>query len=186
MRYRVASATVTKKSYVAENGITLGLAGLALLVVFAIALPRWTHHQDTKAINFPDSVGGMSLVNATNTPQAATYLDSFTKLDQSTIDAMGVASKSAVYVNQQSGQTLIVQAVRKPGGLLLLSQPGGTVSKVGSDECMANNGVDQTTGQPTSSALCVRSEGNLTLQVAGTGTAASIDSSLDEVWKKIR
>lgn len=175
---------MTKKSYVVENGLTLGLISLAALVVFAIALPRWTHHQDTKAIVFPASVSGMTQVTATNTPAAATTLDSFATLDRSTTAALDAASNSVIYANQQTGQSLIVRAIRKPGGLILLPQAVGTVSKVGSDECLSTTGTDQS-GQPSSSALCVRSVGTLTLQVVGGGTPDAIDANLNDIWKKI-
>lgn len=168
---------MTKKSYVAENGITLGLAGLALLVVFAIALPRWTHHEVYKAIKLPASVdGGYTLVDSTVSPQLTQVLS---QLSTSATDAEGVNATSALY--KSATDTFAVTAVRKGSPTAPMMVPLsdlGTYSKVGEDTCF------QSSSQSSPYVACYRSSAELTMEITSSGTPDVLAKHLDDVWKK--
>lgn len=168
---------MTKKSYVAENGITLGLAGLALLVIFAIALPRWTHHQVYKAITLPASIdGGYTLVDASTAPQLQQVLSG---LSDSASKAEGVSATSALY--KSANDTFAVTAVRKGSATAPMMVPLsdlGTYSKVGDDTCF------QASSQSSPYVACYRSSENLTMQVTSSATPDVLAKHLDAIWKK--
>lgn len=168
---------MTKKSYVVENGLTLGLIGLAVLVVFAIALPRWTHHQDFKAIKLPGSIdGGYTLVDATVSPQLQQVL---TQLSDSASKAEGVSATSALY--KAATDTFAVTAVRKGAATSPMMVPLSTLgsySKVGDDTCF------QSSSQSSAYTACYRSSAELTIEVTSSAAPDALAKHLDDIWKK--
>jgi hypothetical protein len=192
---------VTKKSYVAENGITLGLAGLALLVIFAIALPRWTHGADNRAINLPDSLSsGVVLVGGkaqlpveVSSAEISSVLDSLKKVDSTATEASEATAKSAFYLSKD--ETLYVQVVRAgaPSPLVAVQESAGAYSKVGDDMCFTPDASTNAMGQAQAAEVtCRRSESGMTIQVvarqrtaAVVPSAASVAKELDEIWSKV-
>ncbi|BBH17848.1 hypothetical protein Back2_21350 [Nocardioides baekrokdamisoli] len=168
---------MTKKSYVAENGLTLGLIGLAVLVIFAVALPRWTHHQDFKAIKLPATIdGGYTLVDASVSPQLKQVLS---QLSDSASKAEGVGATSALY--KSAADTFAVTAVRKGSSTAPMMVPLsaiGTYSKVGDDTCF------QASSQSSPYTACFRSSAELTVEVTSSAAPADLAKHLDEIWKK--
>lgn len=168
---------MTKKSYVVENGLTLGLVGLAVLVVFAIALPRWTHHQDFKAIKLPGTIdGGYTLVDASVSPQLQQVL---TQLSDSASKAEDTSATSALY--KSTADTFAVTAVRKGSATSPMMVPLsdlGTYSKVGEDTCF------QSSSQSSPYTACYRSSAEFTIQVTSSATPAVLAKHLDDIWKK--
>ena len=189
---------MTKKSYVAENGLTLGLAGLALLVIFAIALPRWTHHQDTKAINLPATLSdGYTLLNATTPPtgvdpaMAQQYLAQLKKIDDSASGASGSANLTGLYLDGAHDQ-LLVQAARGGGEASPLQMSvlsSGTYTKVGNDQCFTPD-PSQSQQAPVGE-VCRRSTADYTVQVSardGNGSPLTSDVAakyLDQIIAKV-
>ena len=169
---------MTKKSYVVENGLTLGLVGLAVLVVFAIGLPRWTHHQDFKAIKLPGSIdGGYALVDTAASPQLQQVLS---QLSDSASKAADVSATSALY--KSATDTFAVTAVRKGAATAPMMVPLsslGAYSKVGDDTCF------QSSSQSSPYTACYRSSAELTIEVTSSATPADLAKHLDAIWKKI-
>lgn len=168
---------MTKKSYVAENGILFGLVGLALLVVFAIALPRWTHHEDFKKIALPASIdGGYTLVDAAQAPQLQQVLAT---LSDSASKAADVSATTALY--KSGTDSFAVTAVRKGASTSPMMVPlsdVGTYAKVGEDTCFTSS------SQSSPYVACYRSSAELTMEVTSNIAAPELAKHLDDIWKK--
>lgn len=172
---------MTKKSYVAENGLTIGLAGLALLVIFAIALPRWVHNTDTRAISLPDKLSGGYAAAASADPSAKQMADGLSS------SMGGVAASSRIYGAADQQNLLIVSAVRSPSGVLL-APAGATFSKVGDDVCMVTaipRGSQATGFIAQQMFVCRHASTELTVQVAASSDMATAAKYADEIFSKI-
>lgn len=167
---------MTKKSYVVENGLTLGLIGLAVLVVFAIGLPRWTYDNSSKrAIDLPQSLSG----NYTAVTQAEV---SANKVAGEISAATGASAATRIYSGAGQQNVLVVNAVRAPGAAAL-PITGSDVSKVGVDVCFSMQLAGQSGPIPV--AVCRRSGPDLTVQVTSNVDAATAAKYADELWSSV-
>lgn len=181
---------MTKKSYVIENGLTIGLIALALVVGFAVGLSKLTVHHDHKAIKLPSSIdGGYTLVDST-TPQAQQLLQVLSQLSDSASKAENAGVVSALYqpVAATAGapasapSSFAVTAIRKGSATSPMMVPLsslGTYSKVGEDTCF------QASSQSSPYTACYRSSAEFSVEVTGSDTAAALAGHLDAIWKKI-
>jgi hypothetical protein len=181
---------VTKKSYVIENGLTIGLIALALVVGFAVGLTKLTVHHDHKAINLPTSIdGGYTLVDST-TPQSQQLLQVLSQFSDSASKAENAGAASALYQPAAASAgsataaptSFAVTAVRKGSATSPMMVPLsslGTFSKVGDDTCF------QASSQSSPYTACYRSSAEFTVEVTGSDTPAAMAGHLDAIWKKI-
>lgn len=141
-----------KKSFVAENGITLGVAILALLVIFGVGLPRWLADDAEAAhsgepIELPTKLSGG--FKADDSEQTAASID---KQRDAMSDALGTPASITQYMKGQDA--LLVQAVRGPGEAAL-SPTGAEYSTVDDAVCLSYQ----------SFVTCSRTSDTLTVQV---------------------
>jgi len=192
-----------KDSYVAENGITLGIALLALFVIFGVGIPRWfaddadAAHSggSTEAIELPDTLpGGFAAADVASSwdgvkqqgqsvptaqvtqfrQQAMSMKDEQSK---QTSDALGLAATSRVYISK-SLETVVVQAARGSSDAWFPGA-GGEYSKVGSSTCytaMSQSGGSQN--------LCRRTDSDLTVVVQASSTDQAVEM-IDDIWTEL-
>lgn len=189
-------------TYVAENGITLGVIVLALFVIFAVGLPRWIHDSggstmSTEKIALPPSLSGgyvaadsasswkdavskkqVNQQTATSLQQQATQLR---KQAEKNIGALGAGAASRMYVNLSEQSLMVVTAVR--GRSAFIQGLTGNIQKVGNSLC--NTGSSSNGGSVVD---CSRTSDNLTVEVQVQGSKASASSTaerVDEIWAKV-
>lgn len=192
----------SQESYIAENGITLGIAILALFVIFGVGLPRWLADDaeaahaggSTSSIQLPDSLsGGFKpadqasswkglTMNGKELPkeQATQYrndaVDLVGKRSKDTSKALGLAASSRIYINKKL-QTVVVSAQRGSSDAWFAGN-GGEYSKVGDATCYT------TQSQAGPQSLCRKSSSNLSVQVQAPSNNQAVDI-IDDVWSDI-
>lgn len=195
-----------------ENGVAVGVIILALVVVFAVGLPRWHKHDQSAALTLPDTLsGGYRAVDQLSfaklpadqqkqTSQAqfdqsiATLKKSATTENTQLANAFGIAVTSREYVSPDFQSEIQTTAYRGPGGIfgtggnLVDSSTGGagtaTLTRVGDAVCYSDPGNAQQQVGPQ--AECQRTSGNLTVQVqASDGKVDTASKYVDEVYNGI-
>lgn len=185
-------------SYIAENGITLGVIALSLVVIFGVGLPRWIHDDggssaskekivlpsslsggyvaaDTAA-NWKDAIGKKQVdqQTATSMQQQASQIS---KQAAKNVDTIGAGAATRMYVDIQHQSLLVVSAVRDHDAFV--QGLTGDIKKVGDSLC--------NTGQ--SGVECRRTSDDLTVDVQVQSQAAptseTVVKQVDEVWDKV-
>jgi len=159
-----------KDRSVVETGIVLGVIVLALVVVFAVGLPRWHKHDVGGTIALPATLSG-GLTKAGSSELDAAIL----KQEQNATQVMGAATSVAEYTDAKQSTGVIVQATRTPVGALL-PVASGTYTRVGEVYCLTDTSAQAT--------LCRRGSGDLTVQVTASD-ATSGASYANEVYDAI-
>jgi len=96
---------------VAENGLTLGIAVLALFVIFAVGLPRWLGGDSSEPIDLPERIGEAgNLYTLDTSPEAETMLDATQSTARESVD-----DTAAVGLYVKGEDRVVVQAVRESG-----------------------------------------------------------------------
>lgn len=188
-------------SDIPSTGIAIGAVLLALVVLFAVFLPR--AEGDGSAPRLPDTLPGLGAVDAgatwTNIPatvETALKKEGATvaKL-RSTLAQMGpktqtaltkastVPSSSRLYVDPQFHTLYAVQAFRADGGAFAPTplDESATISQVGDDVCVSS--TDSTTGSTT--VECQASHGGMTVQVAASARPAKVAKVADDALAAI-
>lgn len=193
----------TRNSDVPLTGIAIGAVALALVVVFAVLLPKAEGDEaDTSRIALPSSLPGgyvaadtasawkgASPTVAGHEAEVAAEVKAELKYGDSVLEkTTGGGFGNGVYLKKtgDSANFFFVQVFRAAGGALSpgeisdpsQSQAGGSAQqllKVGDATCIVQ-GVIGSAGQVDASqgqSQCQRSEGNLTVQVTAPSVAAS-------------
>jgi len=180
-----------------ENGLTFGVIALALVIIFAVGLPRWHKHAGQEAITLPDTISGGFL--AADSPAAWTDLKAAGKVTDQQIaqlvgqagqfhgqnatdasDALGIATAGRYYVSKD-GNFLSVTAARGSGDAWFPGA-GGTYSAQGDVTCYTS----AASSSSSSSIDCRRSSSSLTVEVNAQGLDAStVAAAVDEVYNGI-
>lgn len=205
----------TSNSDVPLNGIAIGAVVLALVVVFAVFLPK-AHGETSASTSTPQQItlpatlpGGYvaadhtaawknagSQVKGHEAELVSEVKDELEYGDQQLAKTSKTDYGNRIYL--KNGQSIFfVQVFRSAGGAFapgeisdpMKSSQGSTIqqlTKVGSSVCI----VDGTVGNPgqvtPSSAQCQRSSGDLTVQVSSPGTAPSdVAKVVDLVFAKV-
>lgn len=186
-------ATSTKRTSV-ENGLTFGVIALAIVIIFAVGLPRWHKNAGQDAINLPDTLSGGFV--AADTPagtaalnglkssggvtnqeiqqfvSAATQFHGQNATDAT--NALGVATAGRYYVSPD-GKIIALTAAR---GSQSAWFPGvGSYSKHGDVTCFSGS---------SGSVDCRRTSENLTVEANAQGVDADTTAAaIDEVYNGI-
>ncbi|WP_017933141.1 hypothetical protein [Nocardioides sp. Iso805N] len=201
----------TRNSDVPLTGIAIGAVALALVVVFAVLLPKAQGDEaDTSRIDMPSSLPGgyVAADNASawkgnanvagNEAQVAAEVKAEIKYGDAALQkTTGGGFGNRIYI-KGSSEIFFVQVFRAAGGAFSpgeISDPsklqqGSSVQqlvKVGNSTCIVD-GTTATAGQVTpSQTQCQRSEGNVTVQVMAPSVAASdVAKVADLVLAKVR
>ena len=188
-------ATSTKRSSV-ENGLTFGVIALAIVVIFAVGLPRWHQSAGEDPITLPDTLSGGFV--AADTPAGTAALNNLKTsggvTDQQiqqfvsaatqfhgqnatdATNALGVATAGRYYVSQD-GKIISITAAR---GSQSAWFPGvGSFSKHGDVTCFSASGS-------SSSVDCRRTSDSLTVEANAQGVDADTTAAaIDEVYNGI-
>lgn len=176
-----------EQSFVAENGITLGIIVLALFVVLGVGLPRWIggdESHNTAKITLPDSLSStLKAVDtdgafneaalkkqgatATQIKQLQSNIASTTKKsqadDRSASHALGFTTASRTYVSSDLQKEVDVRAFLGDGSAFFPNAGGGAQirsSRVGDAVCFEAS--DAQSGQ--TQATCSHASRDLTVQ----------------------
>lgn len=197
------------QSFVAENGITLGIIVLALFVVLGVGLPRWIGNDEshnTAKIALPDSLSKTlnaadlqsSFDPAVLKKQGATdaqvkqFLASVATTgkqtaaeDRSASNALGFTTASRTYVSKDFAQQVQIRAFLGDGSAFF-PQTGGqtTSSRVGDAVCFTSSQQDQTTGQTQTMATCSHASRDLTVQ-ATAGSKGDAAKYANQIFEKL-
>jgi hypothetical protein len=178
-----------------ENGLTFGVIALAIVIIFAVGLPRWHKNAGQDPITLPDTLSGGFL--AADSPTAWADLKAAGKVTdqqiqqlvsqsgqfhgQNAVDAtnaLGVATAGRYYVSKD-GNFMSVTAARGSGDAWFPGS-GGSYSSHGDVTCFT------TTSQSASSVDCRRTSADLTVEINAQGVDADTTATaVDEVYNGI-
>ncbi|MGH3350561.1 MAG: hypothetical protein ACRDPS_07820 [Nocardioides sp.] len=191
-------STNKEQSFIAENGITLGIIGLALLVVLGVGLPRWVGDSDSHSgakITLPETLSGelnpadkkSSYDLAVIKKQGASEgdLDTFIKQnaasskteDRNVSDALGFSMASRTYITKDMKKSVLIRAFAGDGSAYY---GGGEVSKVRDNICYSSS--DQQTGQ--TQATCSHASEDVTVQATAMSKKDAAKYA-DEIFEKL-
>jgi hypothetical protein len=188
-------------SDIPATGIAIGAVLLAVVVLFAVFLPR--AQGESSAPRLPDSLPGLGAIDAdatwANVPasvEKALKKEGATvaKL-RSTLAAMGpkaqakvdkvsdIPSSSRLYVDPNFHTLYSVQAFRTEAGVFAPTplDETSTISKVGDDLCISS--TDSSTG--TTTVECQASHNGLTVQVAASAKPATVAKVADDALSAV-
>lgn len=191
-------STNKEQSFIAENGITLGIIALALFVVLGVGLPRWVGDSESHSgvkITLPETLSGgykpadekssydLDVIKKQGASEE--QLDLFIKQnaasskteDRNVSDALGFSMASRTYITKDMKKSVMIRAFAGDGSAYY---GGGEVSKVRDNVCYSS--ADQSTGQ--TQATCSHASNDLTVQA----TAASKKDAAkyaDEIFEKL-
>lgn len=154
----------SQDSFVVENGLTLGMLVLALVVIFVVGLPQVfpaDEAQPDVPVELPQKIGDLELAEMPAAQQS--QLDS---VEESSTEVTGAPVAAGTYQNADGSEVYMVQALRASDDVVLSPLPAQEYRNVGDAQCLT---VQQ------GMANCQLSEGALTVTV----TAASIEDAAD-------
>jgi len=161
-----------KEKGVVENGLIIGIVVLAIVVIFAVGLPRWHKHAVNGSVSLPATLSGGFTRNAQADQQIAASVSSAKR-------TLGAGTDMALYLgapSSQGQQEIIVEATRLPGQALL--EAGMTYDRVGNSNCASE------TSSQGAEAICIRTNNDLTVQVTAADTTTA-SKYADEVYDDI-
>ncbi|GGR60781.1 hypothetical protein J2S40_004477 [Nocardioides luteus] len=191
-------STNKEQSFIAENGITLGIIALALFVVLGVGLPRWVGDSESHSgvkITLPATLsGGLKSADEKSSydldaikKQGATeeQLDQFIKQnaigakteDRNVSDALGFSMASRTYITKDMKKSVLIRAFAGDGSAYY---GGGEVSKVRDNICYSSS--DQQTGQ--TQATCSHASNDLTVQATAMSKKEAAKYA-DEIFEKL-
>jgi hypothetical protein len=202
----------TRNSDVPLNGIAIGAVVLALLVVFAVFLPKAVGNDQASSgqIPLPATLpGGLQAADQTeawkNSPsvkgqeaEVVAEVKSELAFGKSALAKTSkVAFGNRIYLKSDGQSVYFVQVFRSAGGAFSpgeISDPsklqqGSSVqqlTKVGNSVCIVNGTVASPGQVQPNETQCQRSEGDLTVQVTAPSVAASdVAKVADAVFDKV-
>lgn len=191
-------STNKEQSFIAENGITLGIIGLALLVVLGVGLPRWVGDSESGSgakITLPETLpGGLNPADQKSSYDLAVIkkqgasedqLDTFIKQsaasakteDRNVSKALGFSMASRTYISKDMKKSVLVRAFAGDGSAYY---GGGEVSNVRDNVCYSS--ADQQSGQ--TQATCSHATEDVTVQATATSKKEAAKYA-DQIFKKL-
>ncbi|MDN4159788.1 hypothetical protein [Nocardioides abyssi] len=209
------SSPTTSSAKTTVLGLLAGLVVLALLVVFAVLLPRATDGAGAEeSLGLPDTLPGgytaadleKAFTEQYDADQAKTVADRESAAREHADEVLGdvyeYAVETRVYASEDLSTAVSVQAFRAPGGAFAperISEDGAAASGVATQElvregdavCIVQRAAaDPAAGAPQgdtpSYVSCQRSEDDLTVQAAaGAMSAEDLVAIVDAAWDAV-
>lgn len=196
-------------------GLLLGLVVLALMVVFAVLLPKAVGDSGAsdEPLGLPDTLPGgytaadldAAFAGQYDADQAESYAgrqaSARKHADEVLAEVYEHAAETRTYASKDLSTAVFVQAFRAPGGAFApetISEEGAAASGAASQELVREGDaicrVERAAADPTTGAgggapsyvSCQRSEDDLTVQVTAAGTPAEeVVELVDATWDEV-